>query len=130
MVEPILEERAVVKRGYTILPSLGLCESPLPNYREASVKILAAPVIGADFAEYLIDFRPGGKTVKQIQDGLEYFIYGLNGKIRLDVKSEHRSVGPGDFAYLPPQSCFLNFERIEGDRVCSFIEETLSSFRK
>ena len=106
MIGSVLEERAVVKRGYTILPSVGFCESPLPNYKEASVKILAAPVIGADFAEYLIDFRPGGKTVKPIQDGLEYFIYGLRGKVRLDVTSEPRPVGPGDFAYLPPNVAF------------------------
>jgi (S)-ureidoglycine aminohydrolase len=106
MVPPVLDERAVVKKGYTLLPQEGLCESPLPNYQEASVKILAAPVIGADFAESLINFRPGGKTVKPIQDGLEYFIYGLSGKVRLDVKSERRPVGPGDFAYLPPNLPF------------------------
>jgi len=106
MVAPVLDERAVVKRGYTLMPQEGLCESPLPNYQEASVKILAAPMIGADFAEYLIDFRAGGKTVKPIQDGLEYFLFGLNGRVRLDVKSEHRSVGPGDFAYLPPHHAF------------------------
>ena len=106
MVDAVLEERAVVKRGYTILPSVGLCESPLPNYHEASVKILAAPVIGADFAEYLIDFRPGGKTVKAIQDGLEYFVFGLSGKVRLEAKTGHYPMGPGDFAYLPPNLAF------------------------
>jgi (S)-ureidoglycine aminohydrolase len=106
MVEPILEQRAIVKRGYTILPSVGLCESPLPNYREASVKILAAPVIGADFAEYLIDFRPGARTVKPIKDGLEYFVFGLSGKARLDIEKDRYGMGKGDFAYIPSNSSF------------------------
>ena len=104
---PVLDERAVVKRGYTLLPAEGLCESPLPNYREASVKIVTAPVIGADFTEYLIDFRPGGKTVKPIKEGLEYFLFGLSGKMRLDIEKDRQALGTGDFAYIPPNASFL-----------------------
>ncbi len=105
-VEQVLEERAVVHSGYTILPPAGHCESPLPNYKQASVKILAAPVIGADFVEYLIDFQPGGGTVKPIEESLEYFLFGLGGNIRLRADSDRYELDKGDFAYLPPNFSF------------------------
>ena len=107
-MEQLLSERAIVRRDYAILPREGLCDSPLPNYQDAKVYILAAPVIGANFTEYLIDFNPGGRMINPVEDDLQYFIFGLKGTATLEVATKTYQVNPGDFAYLPPDvSCRL-----------------------
>lgn len=95
--------RAVHKPGvYTILPKGSRVESVLPTMESVDAQVLTSPRIGARFTEHELIFQIGGGTKRPIDEGLEAFLFVLEGILELELDGERREMEPGGYFWLPP----------------------------
>lgn len=112
--------RGVVRSNYAFMPPEGVLVSRLPQYEKTIVRILAAPVIGAAFAQYVLEIEPGGGTpAPHREEGIQHFFYVLSGEVSFELAgSPANAFTAGSFAYLPPDTGFtLRNEGTEPARV-------------
>jgi (S)-ureidoglycine aminohydrolase len=100
--------RGVVRPNYAFMPPEGVLVSRLPHFERTIVRILAAPVLGARFAQYVLEIEPGGGTRDSFaEDGVQHFYYVLSGEVAIAVDGAPAVVsGPGSFAYIPAGTTF------------------------
>ena len=105
--------RAVVERHWALLPPEGIPESVLPDWNACAARILAAPAMGAAFAQYRLDLAAGGGTEGTLAADTQGFFYVLEGRARLDVNGRGHAltrgldppaVGRGDKTHLKGRS--------------------------
>src|SRR4051812_3970770 len=95
----LVHSRARVRQRYALFPLEGFPTSRLPSWPDAEVRVLAAPALGAQFVQYLIDL-PAGKTGRfESGDKIETFYYVLAGS---GAVGDH-ALRPGSFGLLPPR---------------------------
>lgn len=100
--------RGVVRPNYAFMPPEGVLVSRLPHFEKTIARILAAPVLGARFAQYVLEIEPGGGTREPFrEDGIQHFYYGLEGELRMSLDGgEAPAFGPGSYAYVPAGTSF------------------------
>jgi len=99
--------RGVVKRSYAFMPPEGVLESRLPAYDKTVVRFLTAPVMGARFAQAILEIAPGGGTRKEQRDELQHFFLVLSGNVEFSHDSgTPRAFPTNAYAYLPPGSAY------------------------
>src|SRR4051812_48962782 len=69
--------------------------APLPGMKNATAIVHAAPVNGAAFTAYTVEFETGGGMEA---GAAQMFIYVLHGFVTVD----QTTLSPGQYAYLPP----------------------------
>lgn len=95
--------RTIIKPGaYALLAQANRVPSVLPNFDGVSVQVLATPQLGARFVEHELLIRPGGGSLKPINDGLEHFLFVLEGSVTLCVEGETHELSNGGYSWLPP----------------------------
>jgi len=102
----LVVSRAVVRRNYAILPPEGMATSVLPEWRDTVTRVLTAPAMGARFVQYLLEVAPGGGTQQSLREGVQMFLYVLEGEAELELNGKTHRLGPGGFAYGKPGSRF------------------------
>lgn len=107
-VGAIGHNRGVVAPNYAFMPPEGVLVSRLPHLEKTIVRILAAPVLGAAFAQYVLEIEPGGGTRAPFaEDGIQHFYYGLSGEAAFAIDGQAATgFRKGSFAYLPPGTSF------------------------
>lgn len=100
--------RGVVKSNYAFIPPEGVLKSRLPHLEKTVVRVLAAPVLGAHFAQYLLEIEPGGGTPEPFEEeGIQHFYYGLSGQASFSIGSRDSvAFTVGSYAYVPPATRF------------------------
>jgi (S)-ureidoglycine aminohydrolase len=100
--------RGVVKSNYAFIPPEGVLISRLPHMDKTVVRVLAAPVLGANFAQYVLEIEPGGGIVTPFEESnVQHFYYGLSGDATISIASGiTEPFSPGSYAYLPPATRF------------------------
>lgn len=99
--------RGVVKRNYAFMPPEGVLESRLPAYDKTVVRFLTAPVMGARFAQAILEIAPGGGTIKEQRDQLQHFFLVLSGVVEFSHDGGAPKAFPTNaYAYLPPGSAY------------------------
>jgi (S)-ureidoglycine aminohydrolase len=98
--------RAVVRRNYAILPPEGVAPSVLPEWLDTVAKVLAAPRMGARFAQYQLELAPGGGSRQGLAPEVEAFFFLLDGRVELRVNGKAHRLEPGGFAYVAPGGSF------------------------
>ncbi|MCU4181916.1 (S)-ureidoglycine aminohydrolase [Bosea sp. BH3] len=100
--------RGIVRPNYAFMPPEGVLISRLPQYRDTVVRVLAAPVLGAAFAQYVLEIAPGGGTPASFaEEGVQHFFYVLSGEVAFGIAGgAPKPLTEGGFAYLPPASPF------------------------
>ena len=119
-VGAIGHNRGVVAPNYAFMPPEGVLVSRLPHFDKTIVRILAAPVLGACFAQYVLEIEPGGGTRAPFaEEGIQHFFYVLSGEVSFELAgSPANAFTAGSFAYLPPDTGFtLRNEGTEPARV-------------
>ena len=97
--------RARVERDWALLPPEGMAESVLPGWRGSVAKILAAPAMGAAFAQYDLRLAAGGGVSHHtLGEGIEGFCFVHSGRVRLDLNGAGHTLEAGAFAYMKPGS--------------------------
>jgi (S)-ureidoglycine aminohydrolase len=98
--EQLVHSRARARGRYAMFPLEGYPASRLPEWPGAEVRILAAPALGAGFAQYLIDL-PAGTSGGFAADGVaETFHYVLSGTGHFSGVPE--GLTAGSFGLTPP----------------------------
>ncbi len=100
--------RGVVERNYAFMPPEGVLVSRLPQFEKTVARILTAPVMGAGFAQYVLEIAEGGGMPAAFsEEGIQHFYYVLGGEAVLSIEGgESRALPAGGFAYLPPGTRF------------------------
>lgn len=95
--------RGVVRPNYAFMPPEGVLISRLPQYKDTIVRVLAAPVLGADFAQYVFEIAPGGGTTAPFaEEDVQHFFYGLAGEAAFSLgDAAAKPLAVGGFAYPP-----------------------------
>ncbi len=115
------QSRSRVARDHALIAPDSFVTSSLPGWDGASGIIVIAPRMGARFVQYQVLMEPGG-TAAPAAPGVERLIYVLDGEIGLSFPALERSLGPGGYAFAPPDvpmrwhaisACHLNvFEKL------------------
>jgi (S)-ureidoglycine aminohydrolase len=96
--------RSRVQRSHALIGPDSFVTLDLPGWDRSQVIILISPRMGARFSQYLALMEAGG-CVGYAPRGVERVIYVVEGGVDLAYKSARvRSLGPGGFAYCPPDS--------------------------
>lgn len=109
----ILENRSVVKKNnYALLDPDGLVQTTIPGFDQCEITVLACPQIGASFVDYLLHVRPGGSHRQGFGgDGIETFLYVIEGELKLTTTEGEKHLTSGGFVYTPADQK-LYFENI------------------
>ncbi|NLC77597.1 MAG: cupin domain-containing protein [Clostridia bacterium] len=109
----LLSTRAIIDHGrWALIPPEGRVNNSIPPFphQDCRVSVLADPRMGASFAFYTVEFKPGGKTEKPMQkDGIESFVYCRAGQGVITVDGKAYELVPGAYIYAPA-SCAVGFE--------------------
>src|SRR5438067_8032957 len=92
----LVHSRARLQPRYALFPIEGYPPSKLPGWPECDVRILAAPALGANFAEYLFDI-PVGKGTGQGEATEQVFGYVLGGVVHVAVAGQEQDFRAGGF---------------------------------
>jgi len=90
--------RTRVARDHALITPESHVPAPLVGWTSASAITLIAPRMGAGFAMHLVTLEAGGASGPP-PDGVERFVYVLDGTVHLDAD---RLLGGDGYAYFPP----------------------------
>lgn len=107
----ILQSRAIVERGnFALIPPQGLVKNMLPNFEKCEMTIMGTPKLGASFVDYLCRVLPGGGNTNGFGgNGIETFIYVLEGELRVSDGDSTHDLTQGGYIYVPANKV-LTFE--------------------
>jgi (S)-ureidoglycine aminohydrolase len=89
------------------MPLEGFPPSRLPVWNGTEARVLCAPALGAQFAEYLLEIGAGGGTQHRADDRIETFLYILTGNAEMTIdRSPPISLSDGGFALVPASASF------------------------
>ena len=99
----LLFSRTRVRARYALMPLEGYPFSKLPDWPLCEAQVLAAPALGAEFAEYMLRV-PAGRGAKCRADGrIETFFYVLDGAFGLQLGTgKEQRLSAGAFVLVPP----------------------------
>jgi (S)-ureidoglycine aminohydrolase len=96
--------RSRLQRSHALIGPDSFVTSDLPGWERSQVIILISPRMGARFSQYLALMESGG-CAGQAPRSVERVIYVVEGGLDLVLRGAHvRSLGPGGFAYCPPDT--------------------------
>jgi (S)-ureidoglycine aminohydrolase len=100
--------RGVVRPNYAFFAPEGVLNSRLPHYDGTVARFLAAPVLGAEFAQFVLHIEAGGGTNRTVrEEGVQHFYYVLSGTADLRIAdAAANTLDKGGFAYIPPGTPF------------------------
>ena len=108
--DELLSTRSVIKKeNYVVLEPDGLVKNSIPGYVNCDVTILGSPAMGATFADYLITAHEGGKNDKFGGEGLESFLYVVEGEIKVKNDDKEEVLTQGGYIYSPADN-YIAFE--------------------
>ncbi len=108
--EELLETRSVVKKNnYVILETDGLVKNSFPGYVNCDVTILGSPAMGATFVDYLVTMHEGGKNEFFGGEGIETFLYVVEGEVEIRNSDKCEVLGTGGY-FFSPESNVVSFD--------------------
>lgn len=102
----LLTSRTEVRSRFALIPLEGIPNSRLPHWPQAAVRVLASPVLGANFVQYLIDLERGQSGQHAADGRVEHFLYLLSGNATLTIDKTKHKLTAGSFALIPPTSSY------------------------
>lgn len=111
----LLASRSIIKHGnFALIAPEGLVNNVVPGFENCVISILASPKLGASFVDYIITMSEKGRTTKGFGgNGIETFVYCIEGKIKVTIKNEDYILESGGYAYCTPTET-MNLENING----------------
>ena len=100
--EELLMTRSVIKKeNYVILEPDGLVKNIVPGYDDCDVTILGSPAMGASFADYLVTAHAGGSNTGIGGEGIESFLYVMEGSLVVKNNDTEAELKGGGSIYSP-----------------------------
>ena len=104
----ILTDRAMFTTAYAVIPRgtfTDIVTSQFPHWEGARFWVIARPLSGfaESFSHYIAEVQPGGGSERPETDaGVQAVLFVTGGSLRLTVGEAGYDLGPGGYAYLPP----------------------------
>jgi (S)-ureidoglycine aminohydrolase len=96
--------RSRFQRSHALIGPDSFVTSDLPGWERSQCIVLISPRMGAKFSQFLALMEAGGSAGQPVR-GVERVIYVVEGGVDLMLRGAHaRSLGPGGFAYCPPDT--------------------------
>ncbi|MDO4787839.1 MAG: (S)-ureidoglycine aminohydrolase [Johnsonella sp.] len=103
--EDVLNTRSIVKKeNYVLLEPDGLVKNTIPGFEHCDVTILGSPAMGATFVDYLVSVHEGGKHPGFGEEGIEVFLYVIEGELKVSNKDEEAHLTKGGYIFSPAGS--------------------------
>ncbi|EOS80127.1 hypothetical protein C817_02000 [Dorea sp. 5-2] len=100
--DELLQTRSVIKKeNWVLLEPDGLVKNAIPGYVNCDVTILGSPAMGASFADYLVTAHAGGKKDGIGGDGIETFLYVVEGAVTVKNADKEADLTQGGYIYSP-----------------------------
>ncbi len=100
--EELLATRSIIKKeNYCLLEPDGLVKNRVPGYVSCDVTILGSPAMGASFADYLVTANAGGKNDAIGGEGIESFLYVIEGTVEVKNQDEEAVLTEGGYIFSP-----------------------------
>ena len=100
--DELLQTRSVIKKeNWVLLEPDGLVKNAIPGYVNCDVTILGSPAMGASFADYLVTVHAGGKKDGIGGDGIETFLYVVEGAVTVKNADKEADLTQGGYIYSP-----------------------------
>ncbi|WP_145143782.1 (S)-ureidoglycine aminohydrolase [Roseomonas gilardii] len=93
--------RTMVTPHYAVMPPEGILESRMPGIAGCRIRVQTSPAMGAGFTQALLEMEEGGGTSGVRDDGLQQFLYVLDGTVKVAAGEETWRLPAGGFAYVP-----------------------------
>lgn len=106
----LLSDRAVFTEAYAVIPKgvlRDIVASHLPFWRDTRLWVLSRPLSGfaETFSQYIMEVAPGGGSERpELQVGVEGVLFVVEGELTLTLEGVTHVMGPGGYAYIPPDS--------------------------
>ena len=97
------ESRQRLTPHYSMFPAIGIVPSQLPAFPNTIARIQAAPQLGANFVQMLLEIGAGA-SAKPLDKDLEHFFYVLEGDFKIELNGSTEALTSGSFAYAPEGS--------------------------
>lgn len=104
--------RGIVRQNFAFIPPEGVLKSRLPAWQGTVARFLAAPSLGAGFAQFMLEIEPGGGSAQAICVEPQHFFYIVEGSVEIGIGSGAPvTLTAGGFAYVPPDTRFTLLNR-------------------
>lgn len=108
--QDLLTTRSIIRKGqFALLDPDGLVRNTIPGFSQCDVTILASPLLGASFVDYLVTAAPGGSCKEFGAAGEELFLYVLQGSLRAWNQEQSGILESGGYLFCPAGTT-LSFE--------------------
>lgn len=103
-ISDLLASRSIIKRGnYALITPDGLVKNIIPGFENCDTTILSTPKLGATFVDYLVTLHAqGGNSAGFGGEGVETFLYVIDGAITAGAGDDKYSLTKGGYLYCPP----------------------------
>lgn len=105
-INQLLHTRTRVRPRYALMPMEGFPVSRIAAWRNAEIRVLAAPALGAQFVQYKIDLQTGGGTNQPADGRVETFAYVLSGAVNFKIDGQSGAAVEGGYLFSPHTSHF------------------------
>ncbi|MEE1228793.1 MAG: (S)-ureidoglycine aminohydrolase [Lachnospiraceae bacterium] len=96
----LLTSRADVRKfNFVVLDPDGLVKNVVPGYENCDVTILGSPAMGATFVDYLVTAHKDAKNTGIGGDGIESFLYVIDGELTVKNADEEVDLTSGGYFY-------------------------------
>lgn len=103
--EDLLNTRSIVKKeNYVLLEPDGLVKNTIPGFENCDVTILGSPAMGATFVDYLVSVHEGGKHPGFGEEGIEVFLYVIEGELKVSNQDKEAHLTKGGYIFSPAGS--------------------------
>ncbi|MCI8454277.1 MAG: (S)-ureidoglycine aminohydrolase [Lachnospiraceae bacterium] len=100
--DELLATRSIIKKeNYCLLEPDGLVKNRIPGYSQCDVTILGSPAMGASFADYLVTANPGGCNDSIGGEGIESFVYVIEGNVSVKNADTKADLSEGGYLFSP-----------------------------
>jgi len=100
--DELLMTRSVVKKdNWVLLEPDGLVKNSIPGYTNCDTTILGSPSMGATFADYICTAHAEGHADAIGGEGIESFIYVIEGEVEARNADETAVLKTGGYMYSP-----------------------------
>lgn len=100
--EDLLDTRSIVKKeNYVVLEPDGLVKNSIPGFQDCDVTILSSPAMGAAFVDYLVSVHKGGKNKGFGEEGIEVFLYVVEGEVTVKNEQKEAVLTKGGYIFSP-----------------------------
>jgi (S)-ureidoglycine aminohydrolase len=105
-MDPFGTSRSRVRRDHALIAPDSFVRAPIPGWSGTRGVVLVAPRMGARFTQYLAIMEPGAEGGTP-PPGVERVLFVLEGEVEVELTlGVPHALGPGGFAYLPPDGVF------------------------